>query len=101
MHLDQLRSVQLNTNALSNNLRWEDKVVEDVIVDSGQGTATGALLFVWVWATTTRLGKDLALSTEHNVTAGELLLQFANQASLDLLESLLLGDWNVDNDSLE
>jgi hypothetical protein len=35
------------------------------------------------------------------VLAGELLLQFADQTSLHLLEGLLFWNWNVDNDSLE
>jgi hypothetical protein len=35
------------------------------------------------------------------VTSGEFLLQFTDQASLDLLEGLLFWDWNVDDDRLE
>lgn len=101
MHLDQLRSVQLDTNTLSNDFCWKDEVIEDVIVNSGQGTATWTLLFVWVWATATWFRENLALSTEHNMTAGEFLLQFTNQTGLYLLESLLLWNWNVNDDCLK
>lgn len=101
MHFDQLRAVQLDADALSDNLSWEDKIVKNAVVDSGQGAATWALLLVWVGASALWLGQDLAFGAEHDVTSGEFLLQLTNQASLDLLESLLLGYWNVDNDGLK
>lgn len=101
MHFDQLRTVQLDTDALSNNLSWEDEIVKNAVVDSGQGAATWALLLVWVGASALRLGQDLAFGAENNMTSRELLLQLTNQASLDLLESLLLGDWNVNDDGLK
>lgn len=101
MHFDQLRAVQLDANALSDNLSWEDKIVKNAVVDSGQGAATWALLLVWVGASALWLRQDPAFGAENDVTSGELLLQLTNQASLDLLESLLLGDWNVDNDGLK
>jgi hypothetical protein len=101
MHLDQLGTVQLHANTLANNLSGKDEIVEDVVVDSGQCTATWALLFVWVGASATWLGQDLTLGAEHNMTAGEFLLQFTHQTGLDLLEGLLFGNWNVDNDSLK
>lgn len=100
MHFNQLRTIQLNTNTFANNLSWEDQIVEDVVVDSGQCTATWSLLFVWVWTSTLRFRQDFTLCAENDMTTSKFLFQFTNQASLDLLESLLLGDWNVDNDSL-
>lgn len=101
MHFDQLRTVQLDADALANDLSWEDEIVKNAIVDSSQGAATWALLLVWVGASALRLGQDLAFGTENDMTSGELLLQLTNQASLDLLESLLLGDWNVNDDGLK
>lgn len=101
VHLNQLGSVQLHADTLANNLSGKDEIVEDVVVNSGQCTATWALLFVWVWATTTWLGQDLTLSAEDNVTSGEFLLQFTHQTSLNLLEGFLFWDWNVNDDSLK
>lgn len=101
MHFDQLRTVQLDADALSDNLSWEDKIVKNAVINSGQGAATWALLLVWVGASALWLGQDLAFGAENNMTSGELLLQLTNQASLDLLESLLLGDWNVNDDGLK
>jgi hypothetical protein len=101
MHLHQLRAIQFNTNAFANDLSWEDEIFEDAVVNSGQGTASWTLLFVGVWTTAFWLGQNSTFSAENNMTAGEFLLQFTQQTSLDFLESLLLGDWNVNDDSLE
>lgn len=101
VNFDQLGTVQFHTNALSNNLSWEDKIVEDCIVDSGQSAASWSLLFVGVGASTLWLGQNSAFGTEHDVTAREFLLQFAHQSGLNLLEGSLLWNWNVDNDSLK
>lgn len=101
MHFNQLRTIQFHTNALAHNLSWEDEIVEDVVVDSGQGATAWTLLFVGIGATTTGLGQNFTFGAEDDVTAGELLLQFAHQTSLDLLEGLLFGNWNVNDDSLK
>jgi hypothetical protein len=101
MHFDQLRTIQLNTDTFANNLSWEDEIVEDVVIHGGQCTATWALLFVGVWASALWLRQNFAFSTEDDMTSGEFLLQFTHQAGLDLLESLLLGDWNVNDDCLK
>lgn len=101
VHLNQLGSVQLHADALANNLSGKDEIVEDVVVHGSQSAAARTLLFVGVWATATWLGQDLTLSAEDDVTSGEFLLQFTDQASLDLLEGLLFWDWNVDDDRLE
>jgi hypothetical protein len=101
MHFDQLRTIQLHTDTFAYNLSWEDEIVEDVIVHSGECTATWALLFVGVWASALWLGQNFTLGAENNMTSGEFLLQFTDQAGLDLLESLLLGGWNVNDDSLQ
>lgn len=100
MHFDHLRSVQHHTNALADNFRWEDEIVEHVFVDSCQRAAAWALLFIHVGAAAKWLGQDLAFSTEHKVTTGELLLQLTHQANLNLLERLLLRNWDEDDDSL-
>jgi hypothetical protein len=91
-------------------------------VDSSQSAGS------WAWAllgsrAVDRLWQDGTLSDEHNVAAAErkersehmleiqqtkahmlvlpeLLLQFADEASLDLVEILQLTEWNEDYDGL-
>lgn len=101
VNLNQLGTIQFHTDALANNLSWEDEIVENCIVDSSQSTATWSLLFVGIWAAALWLGQDPTLGTEDNVTSREFLLQFTNQTDLDLLERSLLWNGNVDNDSLK
>lgn len=101
MHLDELRAIQLVTDTLADDFCWENKIIENVVVHRCQGTASWSLLLVWIGTSTLRLGKDFAFGAEHDMTAREFLLQLADEADLDFLESLLLGNWNVDDDSLK
>lgn len=59
MHFDQLRTIQFHTDALSNDLCWENEIIEDVIIDGCKCTTAWTLLFVWVGATATWLGQNL------------------------------------------
>ena len=101
MHLNQLRTIQLHTNALANNFSWEDEIVQDVVIDSCQSAATWALLFVWVRTTTTRFGQNFTFSAEHDMLAREFLLQLTHKTGLNLLERLLFWNWDVDDDGLK
>lgn len=101
MDLDQLRTVQLDADALSDDLGREDQILEDGVVHGGQGTGTRTLLLVRVTTTALGLGQDATLADEHDVLAGELLLQLTDQPGLDLLEGLLLGHRHVDDDGLK
>lgn len=100
MDLDQLGTVELDAHALADNLGGEDEILEDRIVDRGEGSGTGPLLLQGIAGVARRLGQDFAFADEHNVLAGELLLELAHQTGLDLLESLLLGHRHVDDDGL-
>lgn len=100
MHLDQLRAVQLDANALANNLGGEHQILEDGVVDRGQRSRTWSLLLQRVACVARRLGQNLAFANEHNVLAGEFLLELAHQTGLDLLEGLLLGHRHIDDDGL-
>jgi len=76
-HFEQLGAVNSNTGALSNNLGGEDKVLEDLLVDAGEGTAAGSLLLNA--GVTGGLAQHPALGNEDDVTVRELLLEFPGQ----------------------
>lgn len=101
VHLDQLRSVQLDAHTLADDFSREDQILQDGIVDGGQSAGSWTLLLVGVTAAALGLGQDTTLADEHDVLAGELLLQLTDQPGLDLLEGLLLGHRDVDHDSLK
>ena len=46
--LDVPAAVQLDVDSLANDLRWEDQVLQDVVVDHGQCSAARALLLALV-----------------------------------------------------
>lgn len=100
VHLDQLLAVELDTDALADDLRGEHQVLEDGVVHGGQGSGAGPLLLQRVPRLALGLGQDLALADEHDLLAAELLLQLTHDADLDLLEGLLLGHGHVDDDRL-
>lgn len=100
MHLHQLAAVQLDADALANDLGRIDQILEDGVVDGGQRARTRTLLLQRVAGVARRLRQDLALANEHDMLAGEFLLQFAHQTDLDLLEGLLLRHRHVDDDGL-
>lgn len=100
MHLNQLGAVELDTDTLANDFSREDKILQDGIVDSGQSAGAWTLLFQRIARLAGRLGQNLALTDDNNVLARELLLQFAHQNDLDLLEHLLLWNGHVDDDGL-
>jgi hypothetical protein len=86
------------TESLANDLGGVHKVIQDGVVDGSQGTGSGTRLLTVVAAT--RNSQDAALGNENNVTVRELLLKLTGDLGLDLLERLLVGDGNEDNDSL-
>lgn len=100
VHLNQLGAVELDTDTLANDFSREDEILQDGIVDSGQSAGAWTLLFQRIARLARRLGQNLALTDDNNVLARELLLQFAHQNDLDLLEHLLLWNGHVDDDGL-
>lgn len=101
MNLDQLRAVQLDAHPLADDLSREDQILQNGIVHGSQGAGSWALLLVGVTTTALGLGQDTTLANEHDMFAGEFLLQLTHKTGLDLLEGLLLGYRDVDHDSLK
>ena len=101
VHLDQLGSVELDADTLADHLRREYQILQDGIVHGGERSGTRSLLLVGVAASTHRFGQNAALGNEHDVLAGELLLQLAHQTGLYLLEGLLFRHRHVDDDRLK
>ena len=75
--LDQLAAVSGDTGALASDLRGVDKVLEDVLVDSGKGAVTGAHLLAGLGAA--GLGEDSSLADEDDVAVRELLLELTGE----------------------
>ena len=68
-------------------------------MDGQQGAGPGPLLLQLV-RLPGGLGEDPPLGDEHDMLAGELLLELPHQPGLDLLEGLQLGHGNEDHDGL-
>lgn len=95
--LDLVTTNQVS-NSLTDNLSWEDQVLQDLVVDSSQSSRSWSLLSLsrgttWLW-------QDSSLSEEDNVTVWELLLELTGQLDLDLVESTERWDWDEDNNGL-
>jgi len=88
-HLQDLASVLLCSESLSNNLDRVDHIGEDGLVDSGQGSAARALLSLRGAGSVGALGarQDAAGCEDQDVAVGELLLELTGQALLDLVEA--------------
>ena len=93
VNLDDALAIDLASGALAGDLGGVNNVLEDGILDGGQGAgaragggrAGGALVGV---------AEDGALSDDEDVAAGELLLELADELLVDLVEGLeeLVGD---------
>ena len=99
VNLDDALAIDLAAGALAGDLGGVNNVLEDGILDGGQGAgaragggrAGGALVGV---------AEDGALGDDEDVAAGELLLELADELLVDLVEGLeeLVGD--VEDDGL-
>ena len=98
--LQHLAAVLLGAGTLANNLNGVDNIGEDGVVDGGQGTGTGALLLLRGSAAVGALGtgQDATGGQDQYVAVGELLLQLAGQALLDLVEAWQEGHGDEDDD---
>ena len=99
MNLEQSGSIQTETNPLADDLSGVDKIIKDSTVHGNQSTAPWPLLLLLVHLTS-GFGKNSTLGNEYHVFAGELLFQFTDQTSLDLLEGLQLWHGNEDDNGL-
>lgn len=100
--LESLAAVLLGADTLADDLDGVNEVVEDGVVDSGQGARARTLLLL-VGAgvdRALRAGQDAALSNKEDVAVGELLLELTGQALLDLVEALEERDGDEDDNGL-
>jgi hypothetical protein len=95
--LDLVTTNQVS-DSLTNDLSWEDQILQDLVVDSSQSSGSWSLLSLS--GTTTWLWQDSSLSQEDNVTISKLLLELTGQLGLNLVESSESWDWNKDSNSL-
>lgn len=86
------------SHSLTDNLGWEHKVLQDLVVDSGQSSGSWSLL--GLSRSTTWLGEDSSLGKEDNVTVSKLLLELTGELGLHLVESSEGWDWNKDGNGL-
>lgn len=77
VHFEEFRSVNGNSCPLSNNFTGLHKILEDLVMDGGEGTAAGALLHNT--GSTSGLAQDSALANEDDMAVGELLLELSGQ----------------------
>lgn len=66
-HSNELAAILGNTRALTNDLGRVDKVLEELLVNGGEGTGSGTLLLVGSTGVSLRLGEDSALGNEDDV----------------------------------
>ena len=99
MNLEETSSVETETNPLADNLGGVDEVIEDSTVNGHQSAASWALLLLLVHFPS-GLGQNPPLSDKDDMFTREFLLQFTDQAGLNLLEGLQLRHWHENNDRL-
>lgn len=77
-HADQLGAVSRNTGPLADDLGREHEVLEDLLVNGGEGAGAGTLLADD--GVTRRLAEHATLGKEDDVTVGELLLELTGKS---------------------
>ena len=97
--LEGLATVFLGSESLAHNLHRVDNVGEDGIVNRGQGSRTRTLLGLRGAGAVAALGarEDAARGEDEDMTVGELLLEFADQALLDFVEVGQQGNGDEDD----
>jgi hypothetical protein len=100
--LEQLGAVLLGAETLADDLDGVDEVGQDGVVDSGQGSRTGALLLLGVAGAGRALGagQNAARGQDQDVAVRELLLELAGQALLNAVEALQGRNGDKDGNSL-
>ena len=78
-HSDELGTVLGNSCTLAGDLGGVDEVLEDLLVDGGEGSGSGSLLLRGGGRVSLRLGEDSALRQEDDVFVGQLLLELSGK----------------------
>ena len=78
-HSDELAAVLGNTCALAGDLGGVDEVLEDLLVDGGEGSGSGSLLLRGGRRVSLRLGEHSALRQEDDVFVRQLLLELSRE----------------------
>lgn len=99
VNLEDTTSVDLASGALSSDLGRVHNIFKDGILNSSESTGTGAQS-LGLLGTSIALSEDVTLGYNDEVLSRELLLQFTDKTSLDLLEGLLELVGHVNNGSL-
>mmetsp|Transcript_29448 Transcript_29448/g.70606 ORF Transcript_29448/g.70606 Transcript_29448/m.70606 type:complete len:203 (-) Transcript_29448:31-639(-) len=85
-HLQRLAPIHCDPSSLANNLGRSNDVIQNLVVDTGQGPAPGPNAHARIVLTEV-LVQHCALGNQHYMTFVDLLLQLANQAPLDLADT--------------
>lgn len=95
VNLENTTSINLAAGALSGDFSGVHDILQDGILDRGEGTGAGTQSLGLLGASIT-LSKDVTLGNDDKVLSREFLFQLADETSLDLLEGLLefVGDIN-------
>ncbi len=99
VHLHNSASVDLAASALTGDFRGVHNIIKNGILDSRESTRTRTQS-LGLLGTSVTLAQNVTLGNDDDMTPRELLLQFANETSLDLLEGILEFEGNVHNDGL-
>ena len=75
----KLGAVLGNTCSLAGDLGGVDEVLEDLLVDGGEGSGSGSLLLRGGSRVSLRLGEDSSLRQEDDVFVGQLLLELSGE----------------------
>ena len=78
-HSGQLSTILGNSRPLANNLGRPDHLLEDLLVDGGEGSRTGSLLETGSGGVSLGLGEDSSLGKEDDVFVGKLLLELSGE----------------------
>jgi len=77
VHFEQFGAIDRNTGPLSDDLRGENKVLQNLFVDIGEGSAARPLLLDT--GRTGRLAQHPALSNKDDMTIGEFLFELTGE----------------------
>ena len=92
-------SIESDSSSSADDLSGVAKILEDFVVDVGEGSAEWSLLLL-VSGLSSGLGEDSSLGEDDDVLARELLLKLSDDLLVDLLPRLHLWEGDEEDDSL-